>query len=82
MTYQILHDKIDLLPKELTGQVADYLDFLLERYGKSEQGFLLTQGHKDILQKAHEDHQENPDNARRWEDVREELFAKYGRKGV
>ena len=78
MRHQILHEKIDRLPEHVTAQVADYLDFLIERHAPKEEES-LTAEQKQYLDEAEQEYLDDPSTAISWEDAKKQLFAKYGR---
>lgn len=71
MTHTTLHNKIDQLPEEVLLQVADYIDFLLDRYQNE-----LSEEEVKELEKRYQANQQNPESVRSWEEAQKELLAK------
>lgn len=77
MKHATLHHKIDQLPEEVLLQVADYIDFLLDRYKvKSEDK--LSKEEIQELETRYQAYLQNPESARTWEEAQKELLVKCG----
>lgn len=79
MTHTTLHNKIDQLPEEVLLQVADYIDFLLDRYTPKNEDELSKEEIQE-LESRYQAYDQSPESAKSWEDAQKELLAKYGKQ--
>lgn len=70
-----LQEKLASLPEELQQQVADYIDFLLQRY-RQDVG-PLTEAEQQTLTQRYQAHRNNPAQAQDIEEVKKQLLKKY-----
>ena len=75
MTHTTLHNKIDQLPEEILLQVADYIDFLLDRYTPKNEDELSKEEIQE-LERRYQAYRQNPEGARTWEEAQKELLVR------
>ncbi len=78
MTHTTIHEKIEQLPNEILFQVADYIDFLLDRY-KPKENRELSKEEIEELENRYQNFKENPESAISWEAAQKILMAKHGK---
>jgi hypothetical protein len=76
MTHTTIHEKIEQLPDEILFQVADYIDFLLDRY-KPKENSELSKEEIEELENRYQNFKENPESAISWEEAQKKLMAKH-----
>ncbi|CAA9223844.1 MAG: hypothetical protein AVDCRST_MAG56-586 [uncultured Cytophagales bacterium] len=75
METTVLQEKLASLPEELQQQVADYIDFLVQRY--QQEVAPLTDAEKQTLTQRYQAHRNNPAQAHDVEAVIKQLLKKY-----
>ncbi len=70
-----LQEKLASLPEEIQRQVADYVDFLIERYQREVQP--LTDAQQRTLEQRYQGYRSNPAQAEDLEEVKNRLLKKY-----
>jgi hypothetical protein len=71
-----LQDKVAGLPDFVQQQIADYIDFLVQKYQKTENS--LSQAEKQVLEERYVAYSKNPGQATELDDVMNRLTRKYG----
>lgn len=75
METNVLQEKLASLPEEIQRQVADYIDFLIERYQREAP--LLTPAQQHTLEQRYQSYLNNPSQAEDLEEVKNRLLKKY-----
>jgi len=75
METTLLQEKLASLPEEIQRQVADYIDFLIERYQHDVQP--LTDARQRTLEQRYQGYRNNPSQAEDLEAVKNRLLKKY-----
>ncbi len=70
-----LQEKLASLPEEIQRQVADYVDFLIERYQREVQP--LTDAQQRTLEQRYQGYRNDPAQAEDLEEVKNRLLKKY-----
>jgi Na+/phosphate symporter len=75
METTVLQEKLSSLPEELQQQVADYVDFLIQKYQNEVSP--LTDAEKQTLEQRYQAYQQNASKAEDLEEVKNRLLKKY-----
>ncbi len=75
METTVLQEKLASLPEEIHRQVADYIDFLIERYGQEMPP--LTDAQQRTLEGRYQGYLNNPSQAEDLEEIKNPLPASY-----
>jgi hypothetical protein len=75
METTVLQEKLASLPEEIQRQVADYIDFLIERYRREVPP--LTDAQQRTLEGRYQGYLDNPSQAEDLEAVKNRLLKKY-----
>jgi Na+/phosphate symporter len=75
METTVLQEKLSSLPEELQRQVADYVDFLIQKYQNEVSP--LTDAEKQTLEQRYQAYQQNASKAEDLEEVKNRLLKKY-----
>lgn len=75
METTVLQEKLSSLPEELQQQVADYVDFLVQKYQNEVSP--LTDTEKQTLERRYQAYQQNASKAEDLEEVKNRLLKKY-----
>jgi hypothetical protein len=75
METTLLQEKLASLPEEIQRQVADYIDFLIERYQHDVQP--LTNAQQRTLEQRYQGYRNNLSQAEDLEAVKNRLLKKY-----
>lgn len=76
MENTLLQEKIASLPAHIRQQVADYIDFLVEKHQKVT--INLTEEERQLLEERYLTYLNNPANTVDLEEVKNRLMNKYG----
>ncbi|PIQ20716.1 MAG: hypothetical protein COW65_13445 [Cytophagales bacterium CG18_big_fil_WC_8_21_14_2_50_42_9] len=79
MESTLLQEKIENLPDSIKQQVSDYIDFLLQKYGKVDSD--LTDAERQTLEKRYAQYLNNPGQTTDLEEVKKRLLKKHGISG-
>ena len=79
MESTLLQEKIANLPDNIKQQVSDYIDFLLQKYGKVNSD--LTDAEQQTLEKRYAQYLSNPQQTTDLEEVKSRVLKKYGISG-
>ncbi len=71
----VLQEKLSSLPEELQRQVADYVDFLVQKYQNEVSP--LSDAEKQTLEQRYQAYQQNASKAEDLEEVKNRLLKKY-----
>ena len=79
METTVLQEKLSSLPEEIQQQVADYVDFLVQKYQNEVSP--LTHAEKQTLERRYQTYQQNASKAEDLEKVKNRLLKKYEAPG-
>ncbi len=71
----VLQEKLSSLPEELQRQVADYVDFIVQKYQNEVSP--LSDAEKQTLERRYQAYQQNASKAEDLEEVKNRLLKKY-----
>ena len=79
MESTLLQEKIANLPDNVKQQISDYIDFLLQKYGKINSN--LTDAEKQTLGKRYAQYLSNPQQTTDLEEVKNRVLKEHGISG-
>lgn len=84
MNIELSLQQFNTLPENLQIQVADFIEFLHEKYIRTKEHKAadepLSEATKNVLTDCWESYQENPEKVKNWDDVEQEIIQEHGYK--
>jgi Protein of unknown function (DUF2281) len=74
---QIIMDKIAALPDNFQSEVADFVDFLIQKYHLEKGQNGLTDEQRKTIQNRYEKLNQNPESGLDWYEAKAKLMQKY-----